>query len=271
LLPQPPTHLHMGATAQAVFTTGQVIPILVLGVIALRVLRRDRDAVPLLLMFGGAAAMLCEPIVDVMGLCYFPRAGQWRLFEAFGRPIPWFILVYVWYVGGQSFIALRQLEKGATVRDVWRLYAVFAVLDMVVETPGLYMHLYTYYGRQPFDFFRLPLWWPVVNGAMPIVTATLIYRLRPRLRGGAILAVIPIVPMADALTNAAAGFPLWVTLNTRLGYAWTYPVGVITCLLALLVVWMAAQAVHEPKIAVATGRARTAVPAVPVGATVPAR
>ena len=265
MLPQPPTHLHMGATAQAIFTTGQAVPILVFGVIAVRVLRKEGDHVPLLLMFGGAAAMLCEPIVDVMGLCYFPRAGQWRLFEAFGRPIPWFILVYVWYVGGQSFIALRQLEKGATARNVWRLYAIFAVLDMVVETPGLYMHLYTYYGKQPFDFFRLPLWWPVVNGAMPIVCATLIYRLRPRLNGWAILAVIPIVPMADALTNAAAGFPLWVTLNTRLGYAWTYPVGAVTCLLAVLVIWVAAQAVGEPAPAARRNppRARSAPATVP--------
>jgi hypothetical protein len=245
MLPQPPARLHMGATAQAVFTTGQVVPIIVFGLLAWRALRSRRDPVPLLLILGGAAAMLCEPIVDVMGLCYFPRAGQWRMFEAFGRPIPLFILVYVWYVGGQAWVALRQLERGASRRDVWRLYAVFAALDVVAETPGLYMHLYTYYGRQPFDFFRLPLWWPVVNGAMPIVAAMLIYRLRPQLRGWAILAVVPLVPMADAVTNAAAGFPLWVTLNTRLGYAWTYPMGAITCLLALLVVWVAAQAVGE--------------------------
>jgi hypothetical protein len=239
VLPQPPANLHMGSTAQAVFTTGQVIPIIVLGAIAVRLWRRERDAVPLLLILGGAAAMLCEPIVDVMGLCYFPRAGQWRLFEAFGRPIPWFILVYVWYVGGQSLIALRRLERGATARDVWRLFGIFAALDVIVETPGLYMHLYTYYGKQPFNPFRLPLWWPVVNGAMPIVCATLIYLLRPRLHGWAILAVVPLVPMADALTNAAAGWPIWVTLNTRLGYAWTYPAGLITCLLAVMVVWIA--------------------------------
>jgi hypothetical protein len=81
---------------------------------------------------------------------------------------------------------------------------------------------------------------------MPIVGAALIYRLRPRLNGWAILAVIPIVPMADALTNAAAGFPLWVALNTRLGYGWTYPVGTVTCLLAVLVVWVTAQAAGEP-------------------------
>jgi hypothetical protein len=187
-------------------------------------------------MVGGAFAMFMEPIVDVLGQVWFPRQGQWVLFETWGRPIPWFIVVYIWYVGGQSVITFRSLERGAVARDIWKLYGIFFVANLICETPGLYMDLYTYYGRQPLNFFRLPLLWPVVNSMMPILAGTLVYLLRPYMKGWRVLGVIPLIPAADGAANIAAAWPTWSALNTRLPTAVIWVAGCGTIALASLMI-----------------------------------
>ena len=250
--PQPPQGLHMNTTAQAIFTVGQVVPCLVLAFCAWRIWQKERSPIAALCMVGGAIAMLMEPIVDVLGQVWFPRHGQWVLFETWGRPIPWFIVVYVWYVGGQALISFRRLEHGAVARDIWKLYGLFFVANVICETPGLYMNLYTYYGHQPLNFFRLPLWWPAVNAAMPILAGTLIFLLKPYMTGWRVLGVVAIIPAADGAANAAAAWPTWNVLNTRLPAAVVWAAGCVTVALASLMIHVIAQ------VAQARNGARTA-------------
>ena len=240
-IPQPPQGMHMNTTAQAIFTLGQAVPCLVFAFIAWRIWQKERSPIPALCMLGGAFAMFMEPIVDVLGQVWFPRQGQWVLFETWGRPIPWFIVVYIWYVGGQSVITFRSLERGALARDIWKLYGIFFVANLICETPGLYMNLYTYYGRQPLNFFRLPLLWPVVNSMMPILAGTLVYLLRPYMKGWRVLGVIPLIPAADGAANIAAAWPTWSALNTRLPTPLIWVAGCVTIALASLMIHVIAQ------------------------------
>ncbi|HVW31727.1 MAG TPA: hypothetical protein VHL53_04230 [Acidimicrobiia bacterium] len=261
--PQPPQGLHMNTTAQAIFTIGQALPCLVMAVIAGRIWRKERSPIPALCMVGGALAIFMEPIVDVLGQVWFPRTGQWRLLETWGRPIPWFLVVYIWYVGGQAFLSYRTLERGARGRDVWRLYGIFFLVNVILETPGLYMNLYTYYGHQPLNFFRLPLWWPAVNSAMPILAGTLILVLRPYLSGWRILAVIPLIPAADGMANAAAAWPTWSALNTRLPAAVVWAAGCLTGALAALMIHfisLVAEARNTGRTPATASSPRTGVP-----------
>ena len=239
--PQPPTGMKMNETAQAIFTIGQIVPCLVLAFFAWRIWKKERSPIPALCMVGAAFAMFMEPIVDVLGQVWFPREGQWVLFETWGRPIPWFIVVYIWYVGGQSLITFRQLERGAAARHIWKLYGLFFVANVICETPGLYMDLYAYYGHQPLNFFRLPLWWPAVNAAMPILAGSLIFLLKPYMTGWRILGVIPLIPAADGAANIAAAWPTWNALNTQLPAAVVWAAGCLTVALASLLIHVVAQ------------------------------
>jgi len=126
-------------------------------------------------------------------------------------------------------------------RDIWKLYGLFFVANVICETPGLYMDLYTYYGHQPLNFFRLPLWWPAVNAAMPILAGTLIYLLRPAMTGWRVLGVIPLIPAADGAANAAAAWPTWNALNTRLPAAVVWAAGCLTVALASLIIHVIAR------------------------------
>lgn len=234
--PQPPVGMEMNTTWQAVFTVGQAIPATIMIIIAVVMLRRYGTPIPLLCLVGGAVAILIEPVVDVLGLVWFPREGQWVLFEAFGRQLPVFLIVYIWFVGGQTFLVWHRMERGVTTREIWLMYLAFTIINIPTETPGLYMDLYAYYGAQPFTPFRLPLMWPIVNALMPLAAATAIYRLRPYLHGWRVVGVVALVPMADGTVNLATAFPLYITLNTDLGFKATYPAFFVMLALALLVV-----------------------------------
>jgi hypothetical protein len=247
-VPQPPIHMVMPATQQAVFTIFIFAPLGVALAIAIRNLIRGEGPVLLLCLIGGTVAAVFEPIVDVLGLVFFPRQGSWIAFETMGRPVPLLIaFVYPWYVGGQGYLAYRLFQRGIDRRGVFRLWAIFFAVNIVLETPGLWFGVYTYYGRQPFDFWGFPLWWGFVNPVMPLIAGALILRVRPYLGSGwRLLGIIPLIPVADGLANGGVAWPMWATLNTDLPSVATYAAGIVTLGLALYAVWIVSLVVARP-------------------------
>ena len=238
-IPQPPSGLEMNATGQTIFTIAVTIPWVVAIVLAVRYWRRSGSPMGLLCLAGGTICILFEPVVDVLGLVLFPRENQWVGLETFGRPIPMFMYpVYSWFVGGQAFLVWYLLNKGMSRQQLWKFWLTVMGINVVLETPGLLMDVYTYYGDQPFNPWGLPLWWPPVNSTMPIVAGYLVWRMTPKLTGWRMLAVIPMIPMADGMANGAIAWPVWTALNTNLGFAATYPAAVAVFALAALAVWV---------------------------------
>jgi len=246
-VPQPPVDMQM-SDAIGWFTIFIFIPLGVALALAVAHLVQGKGPMLLLCLAGGVFAAAFEPIVDVLGLVYFPDPGAWTAFTFFGRPLPWLIVfVYSWYVGGQAYVAHRVFERGIDQAGVFRLWAIFAAINVVLETPGLLGGVYTYYGAQPFNIWGFPLWWSVVNPLMPIVAGALITKLRPELGSGwKMLGVIPLVPMADGIANAATAWPLWIALNSGRGYAVTYPAAIATFGLVMFSLWVVAIAVAQP-------------------------
>ena len=236
---QPPTGLETNALGQTIFTIGVTIPWVVAIVLAIRYWRREGTPIALLFLVGGTICILFEPIVDVLGQVLFPRENQWIGLETFGRPIPIFMYpVYSWFVGGQAFLVWYLLRRGMTRGQLWKFWLTVMAVNVVLETPGILMDVYTYYGAQPFNPWGLPLWWPPVNSTMPIVAGYAVYRMTPHLTGWKVLAVIPMVPMADGAANGAIAWPVWTALNTNLGMVATYPAAVAVFGLAALAVWI---------------------------------
>lgn len=233
----------MPAGWQTAFTAAMILPTVALVVVAARYQRRHRDAVPLLCLLGGAFACLVEPLVDVLGFCWYPRHGQWALMTVMGRETPILVLPgYLWFMGGFAAVTYVVLRLGADARDVRRLYAAFIAINAVVELPGVHTHVYLYYGHQPMRIVGWPAWWGFVNAAVGILSGCIIHALRARNLGRAptAVAVVVLVPMVDAGINAGAGWPLFSALASP---GWSAVVdqvaGVVTCLLAIIAVVLA--------------------------------
>lgn len=242
-VPQPP-HMKM-PDAQWWFTVWLGLPLAVTVAIAIRHIAQGRGPLLLYCVIGGAIASSFEAIVNVLGTMIYAEDGIWTAYSTLDRKIPVLIpLAYAWFVGGQAYLCYRLYARGIDRRSLFGLWVLFAVVDMVIETPGLLADVYKYYGNQPFDFWGFPFWYGWANALMPMIAGALIFKLSPYFdTAWKRLAVIPLLPMADGTAYAAVSWPVWSTLNTSLGYWATYLAALVTLGLALLVVWILSLAV----------------------------
>lgn len=232
--------MDMPETAQLLFTVWLAIPLAVVLCISLQHLRTGRGPLLLLCLVGGAIASSFEAIVNVLGAMIYAEDGIWVAYETFDRKIPILIpMAYAWFMGGQAYLCYRMFLKGVTRRRIFELWAAFVVVDAIIETPGILAGVYEYYGKQPWDFWGFPFWYGWANSLVPIVAGAAILKLKPLLGDGrAILAVVPLLPMANGLAYATTCWPLWSTLNTDLGYWATYLASLVTLGLTVYLLWI---------------------------------
>lgn len=239
--PLPPLETTvMPAGAQLMFTFVTGIPMLAVLAVAVAHLVRRRDALLLLCFLGGLAAVMAEPVVDVLSHLYFPVIGQQTAFTALGRPIPWaLVFAYPWYVGGQGYLAYRLFASRPSAGRIWRLWGLYALSNIAVETPGVLTGFHVYYDNQPLNLWGFPLWCAAVQAIMPMAAGALIHAARPRLGNGwRLLAVVPLVPMADGMVNAGLDLPMWIALGSGVSWAGTYLAAALTIGMAGLGVWV---------------------------------
>ena len=258
-VPYPPSGGYMDPQLQLYFNIGLWIVTAAFTWLAYRKTRESGSPLPLLVLVGGGLCCLIEPIVDVLGLCWFWPEGQFPLFELFGRPIPSFLLpTYIFYVGGQAIYTWERMEKGETMLGLFKLYAIYMVVNVLLESPPLYMGLYTYYGAQPLRLGLFPTWWMFTNAAMPMVLGALIYTLRPYLSGWKVLLIVPLMPMGDALTNGAIAWPTWIALNSTDNLVLTTAAALLSGVFGLIVIWVLGIAVATDSPVRSAARAGTA-------------
>ena len=204
------------------------------------------DATCLLFSIGGVIASSFEPFVDVLGFCFFPREGNWVVFEWMNRPIPMFVpATYGWYIGGIGywFWTIFKDDK-TTQKDVWSTWLKSWVANLILEYPALYMGIYTYYGYQPFTVGSFPLWFPAINTTAPMFCATFVNLMKPHLKGWKSLAIIPMIASSYAIGNASAGWSMWIAFSTDLD---NYPAALTTLSLLITGVWVMSKQFPESK------------------------
>lgn len=259
-IPRPPVEVLMPATAELLFTVLGAGPLAVVLAIAIRHIVKGRGPLLLFCLIGGAVASLFEPFVDVMGLVYLPEHGAMGTFSLLGRRMPLFVpIMYPWYIGGLAYLVCRQFESGVTTARVFKLWGTMAVINFVLEAPGLLTHVYTYYGKQPLNLWGQPLWWGGVNAFTALVAGALVFGAKRFLGSGwALAGVVPLIFIAEGTSNAGTAWPMYAALNDGdLSYAWTYGACFVTIGLVVYGVWLIA------RMAQAVGPSRHGGPAPP--------
>jgi hypothetical protein len=125
------------------------------------------------------------------------------------------------------------IKGGASVKQLWRLWAIIAVADILLEVPlqSINRNIYTYFGDHPFysyDYFPLPMFCCVTNAACPLATAAVIILFTStQVRGH--LYVLPLV-VASAwfgIFYAIPGWMYWTALGSDANTPTMYAVAVI--------------------------------------------
>lgn len=230
----------MPAAAQLLFTVVTGVPMVIVLAIAINHVRRGKGPLLLFCFIGGGLAAFFEPVADVLSCLYFPTIGQHTAFTALDRPIPWaLVFAYPWFVGGQGYLSYLLFSKGVPAARIWQLWGVFAVSNILVETPGVLTGFHTYYGNQPLNFWGFPLWQAAVQSIMPMAAGALIFALRPKLGDGwKLAAIIPLLPMADGMVNAGLALPIWLTVGSDAPLFVTYLGAAATIGMAAYAIWV---------------------------------
>jgi hypothetical protein len=196
--PQPPTDMVMPQTAQLLATIGLWVPATALFVAAAVYWRRSGSPVYLLGMFGGLIAAFNEPIADILLNCYHAEIGQWTVFSSFGRDIPlWAVGFYPIYFGGLTLL-IYTLVLG----------------NVVLEWPVLPLHMYLYYGDQPYRILGFPILVGVLNTLGATLGAVVMAHLADWLTGPRRLLILAIPAWSD-LAAYGVVLPHLLTLNSE--------------------------------------------------------
>jgi hypothetical protein len=229
---QPPVDMSVNAAAEQWVLGVMSVLWCVALVVALVQWRRSGRPIILTLFLAGGAMMLMEPLVDTVGGCWFPEDSI-IFYSGWGRPIPlWVCMTYFVYFGLGAGGAYYMMINGARYGQLMLFYLGEILADTLLEIVMLNSGAYTYYGNQPLVMASFPLWWAMVNSLISFAAAAVTYTLAPRLRGPALILLIPALLCTSAAVNAAVGWPAWFAVNSDLGVVGTQLAGLVTCLFA---------------------------------------
>jgi fluoride ion exporter CrcB/FEX len=212
--PQPPVDTLMPVGAQTVVTAAVAALTLIAFAAGLRELRRSGSPLFLLVLAGALVSSLNEPAGDIMIQCWHAAVGQWEAFEFLGRPIPvWVLLVYPLYFGVLPYVFYRLFTAGLTRKRFWAYAVGGFVINAAFESLLLALHVFTYYGYQPYTVAGYPVAIFIVNYTGAVLAGLVLALVGDRLKGPQQLWIL-IVPAAAQLTAFAALLPHVYTLNT---------------------------------------------------------
>jgi hypothetical protein len=247
-IPTAPVAMQMPPLANAIIAGLNYTLLLIVTLAMIREAVKTRSALPLLCLAGGAVACLMEPIFDVLMCVWYPQYGQVPLFRNFGISVPiWLLPAYAWYISGQGYLMYRLFQNGITAPRIWVFYVMFYFSDILLESPGLMLHIYAYYGPQPLEIFGLPLWMAASNAVMPLLLGVTYKSLSPLLRGPAILIAAPLVPTIIGTCQIATGWPTWYALHAGEGLWLTTIASFITIGLSAMITYLIVQLFAERK------------------------
>jgi hypothetical protein len=210
----PPIDAVTPDTAQLVVTavTGTLV-LLSLGY-TLVVWRRQGTPLYFLILLGGCIAILNEPALDLISQIYFPREGGWKIFEAYGRPMPlWAVFSYTVFFGTQTFAVLELLRHGISRAKFWLGLIGVWIFNLALEVPVLRTELYFYVGYQPLRIIDFPAVWLVLNSVGVGLAVAIFLRFRDFFTGPRVLVAVA-VPAVCQVAALWLGTPHFLLLNS---------------------------------------------------------
>lgn len=168
----------------------------------------------LFVLLGGAICIFNEPALDLISQIYFPRAGAYKVFEAYGRVMPaWAVLSYAVFFGSQTIIAIKLLDRGVTRSRLWMIVVGVWISNCALEITMLHTKIYFYFGYQPLRIGSFPAAWLVINVVGVIAAAVVIRHFRSFFTGPRVVLVAAVPPLGQLL-GLWIGTPHLVLLNS---------------------------------------------------------
>lgn len=237
-----PPEVVIPATLQSVFLWITIALAAAVTGYALFLSFKQRSAVPILMVIGGLAAILMEPVVTFLGHAVHPKAGQIMMFETVQRAIPWHIGLGYMAGFGIFYLTLLAKQRAGTLSasTIWKITLITAVCYFLGEAIPVSNGLWLYYDHQPLWLWHgtAPLTWNVLNATCMLTSTTLMLIALPHLKGLAQLLLVPLAVAGAYMGHMGAGFPMYNAMNTDLPNWMMELSGAASVAMALVIVWI---------------------------------
>lgn len=183
---------------------------------AIRAAVRSRNYIPLIVMVSGLICSLLEPMLDLLGHLHWAN-NLMPAFTNFGITVPALIPpCYVAFLGLEAYFCYFVIRNGAHARHFVMLLGMGIITDAVMESIGINLGTYTYYGVQPFKFLNFPYWWGFINGGSFVTIGAILAFAVPRLKGAHKLWLLLVAPFGMMVAYFGVGFPHILIHNSTL-------------------------------------------------------
>ncbi|WP_179467912.1 hypothetical protein [Mycolicibacterium vinylchloridicum] len=203
---------------------------------AIRAAVKSRNYIPLIVMASGLICSLLEPMLDLLGHLHWAN-NLMPAFTNFGITVPLLIPpCYVAFLGLEAYFCYFVIRNGAHASHFVMLLGMGIVTDAVMETAGINLGTYLYYGVQPFSFLNFPYWWGFINGGSFVTIGAILAYAVPRLKGAHKLWLLLVAPFGMMVAYFGVGWPHILIHNSTLPTAVRW-IGAAV-MMAMMVGWM---------------------------------
>jgi hypothetical protein len=203
---------------------------------AIRAAVKSKNYVPLLVVGSGLICSLLEPMLDLLGHLHWAN-NLVPAFTNFGITVPALIpLCYVAFLGLESYFCYFVIRNGAHAMHFVMLLGMGIITDAVMETIGINLGVYEYYGVQPFKFLNFPYWWGFINGGSFVTVGAILAFAVPRLKGAHKLWLLFAAPMGMMFAYFGVGWVHILAHNSTLPTVVRWLAAVV--MMAMMVGWM---------------------------------
>jgi len=242
--------LMMQETAQSVFLWITIAAaILVVAVAAFMSIKR-RSSVPALMVAGGFAAILMEPVVTFLGHAVHPALGQITLFTSVDRAIPWHIALGYMAGFGVFYLLMfwRHSDGILSAAGIWKITLVAALCFYLGEAYPVERGLWAYFGYQPLWIWKgtSPPTWSMLNATCMLTSATLMLTAAPHLDGVKRVLLLPLAVAGAYMGHMGAGFPMYNAMNSAAPPWVVEGSGMASIGMALLLIWLCTLVLVQP-------------------------
>jgi hypothetical protein len=156
-------------------------------------------------------------MLDLLGHLRWANDLPFYVVTNFGIQIPLLIpFCYAAFLGLEPYFIYELFKRGLSVKQVMLVYLIAGTTDAIMETPGLLLHVYQYYGVQPYTFLEFPYWWAFINGASFMTIGFFIWYLEPRLKGWGRALFLVLPPVGMMVAYFSVGWVHILALNSTL-------------------------------------------------------
>jgi hypothetical protein len=185
---------------------------------------------------GGWIVSLGEPMLDTIGHLWWPHNLPGPAFKIYNLDVPLLIPpCYVFFVAMTGYFAYRMFLRGVTTRQVFYVWLGIASTDLALELPGTSVHVYKYYGSQPFDVAGFPMHWAWMNGTGFLGVGLALFLLS-RLKGRNRLLLVMAPTFGFLGAYGLTTWPAFISLNGGMSRFMMHVVDLGSLALCLLVV-----------------------------------